>query len=208
GPNDAYFGDADWEILDLANEARMGVDKQDFMGVVVNTDPAHLDPAYVSNAVEQTRKITGRNDLRLLIGDVASPAEVQKQILGPVLRGLADRLAVMDHAAATAALTKASDVARRAIALSDRLARQARRWGALVPDEDQALGVKAKELRNEVARGLDSLRKEYDQRVQDERVVEEIDAGITDARQRLLAWAEAGFGYGDTAQWLAVIAPS
>jgi hypothetical protein len=208
GPNDAYFGDADWEILDLANEARMGVDKHDFVGVVVNTDPAHLEPAYVSNAIEQTLKITERNDLRLLVGDVASAAEVREQILGPVLQGLADRLAVMDHAAASTALTRASDVAKRAIALSDRLARQARRWGAFVPDEDQALGTKAKELRNEVAKALDSLRKEYDQRVQDGEVVQEIDEGITHAKQRLLAWADAGFGYGDLRQWLAVIEPS
>jgi hypothetical protein len=208
GPNDAYFGDADWEVLDLANEARMGVDRHDFVGVVVNTDPAHLDPAYVTNAIEQTRKITERNDIRLLVGDVASAAQVRGQVLGPVLQGLADRLAAMDHAAAGAALSRASDVARRAIALSDRLARQARRWGALVPDEDQALGAKAKELRNEVARALDSLRQEYDQRVQDGAVVQEVDEGITQARQRLLAWAEAGFGYGDLSQWLAVIEPS
>jgi len=208
GPNDAYFGDADWDVLDLANEARMGVDKHDFVGVVVNTDPAHLDSAYVNNAIEQTLKITERNHLRLLVGDVASPAEVRERILGPVLRGLADRLAAMDHAAASAALTRAADVAERAIALSDRLARQARRWGALVPDEDQALGAKAKELRNEVAKALDSLRKEYDQRVQDGEVVQEIDEGITYAKQQLLAWADAGFGYGDPRQWLAVIGPS
>ena len=208
GPNDAYFGDADWEVLDLANEARMGVDRHDFVGVVVNTDPAHLEPAYVSNAIEQTLKITERNDIRLLTGDVASAAEVREQVLGPVLRGLADRLAVMDHAAASAALSRACDVARRAIALSDRLADHARRWGALVPDDDQALGAKAKELRNEVARALDSLRKEYDQRVRDGEVVQEVDEGITHARQRLLSWAEAGFGYGDPGQWLAVIEPS
>ncbi len=208
GPNDAYFGDADWEVLDLANEARMGVDKHDFVGVVVNTDPAHLEPAYVSNAIEQTRKITDRNDLRLFVGDVASAAEVRERILGPVLQGLADRLAVMDHAAASAVLTRASDVAMRAIALSDRLASQARRWGALVPDEDQALGAKAKELRNEVANALDSLRREYDKRVRDGEVVQGIDEGITHAKQRLLAWADAGFGYGDPRQWLAVIEPS
>jgi len=208
GPNDAYFGDADWEILDLANEARMGVAKHDFVSVVVNTDPAHLDPAYVSNAIEQTRKITDRNDLRLLVGDVASGTQVREQVLGPVLQGLADRLAVMDHAAASAALTRAADVARRAIALSDRLARQARRWGALIPDEDQALGARAKELRNEVASALDSLRQEYEQRVLVGEVVQEIDGGITQAKHRLLAWADAGFGYGDLRQWLAVIEPS
>jgi hypothetical protein len=208
GPNDAYFGDADWDVLDLANEARMGVDKHDFVGVVVNTDPAHLDAAHVSNAIEQTLKITERNDLRLFVGDVASAAEVRERILGPVLRGLADRLALMDHAATTAVLTRASDVAKRAIALSDRLARQARRWGALVPDEDQALGAKAKELRNEVARALDGLRKEYDRRVREGEVVQEIDEGITHAKQRLRAWADAGFGYGDPRQWIAVIEPS
>jgi hypothetical protein len=208
GINDAFFGDADWQILDLAYEARMGVDKRDFVGVVVNTDPAHLEAAFVNNAIEQTLKITERNDLRLLVGDVASAAEVRDLILGPVLQGLADHLAGMDHAAASAALTRAADVAKRASELSDRLSRQARRWGALVPDEDQALGAKAKELRNEVARALDILRKEYDQRVADGEVVQEIDEGITHAKQRLLAWADAGFGYGDLRQWLSVIEPS
>jgi hypothetical protein len=208
GPNDAFFGDADWEVLDLANEARMGVDKRDFVSVIVNTDPVHLDPAHVGNAIEQTKKITERNELRLLVGDVAGPAEVREKILGPVLRGLADRLAAMDHAAASTALGRAAEVARQAMTLADRLARQARRWGALVPDEEQALGAKAKELRNEVARALDSLRQEYDQRVQAGEVIQEIDDGITQARQRLLAWAEAGFGYGDQRQWQAVIEPS
>ncbi len=208
GPNDAYFGDADWDVLDLANEARMGVDRHDFIGLVVNTDPPHLDPAYVQNAVEQTRNITGRNDLRLLVGDVASHAEVRDEILAPVLRGLADRLAAMDHAAASAVLTRATEVAQRATALSDRLARQANRWGAHVPDEDQALGARAKELRNEVARALDGLRQEYDQRVADGEVVQELEEGITRAKQDLIAWAEAGFGQGDLRQWLAVIEPS
>jgi hypothetical protein len=208
GPNDAYFGDPDWEILDLANEARMGVDRHDFVSIVVNSDPAHLDPAYVNNAVEQTGKIADRNNLRLLKGDVASAADVRQDILGPILQGLADRLAAMDHAAASATLTRANDVAKRAIALSDRLTRQARRWGLLVPDEDQALGAKAKELRNEVARALDSLRQEYDQRVQAGEVVRETAEGITQAKQRLLGWADAGFGLGDAGHWFAVIEPS
>jgi len=208
GPNDAYFGDADWEVLDTADEARMGVDRHDFVGVVVNTDPAHLDPAYVSNAIEQTQKITERNDLRLLVGDVASGADVRERILGPVLRGLADRLAAMDQAAASAVLTRAADVANRAIEMSGRLARQANRWGAHVPGEDQALGARAKELRNEVARALDGLRKEYDQRVQAGEVVQELDEGITRAKHEVIAWADAGFGHGDLRQWLAVIEPS
>ena len=29
--------------LDLANEARMGVAKHDFVSIVINTDPDHLD---------------------------------------------------------------------------------------------------------------------------------------------------------------------
>lgn len=88
------------------------------------------------------------------------------------------------------------------------LTAQARRWGALVPDEDQALGAKAKELRNEVARALDSLRQECDQRVRAGEVVHETAEGITQAKQRLLGWAEAGFGLGDVGQWFAVIEPS
>jgi hypothetical protein len=208
GPNDAFFGDQDWDVLDLADEARMGVSKRDFVGIVVNTDPAHLDPAYVQNAIEQTLKITGRNDLRLLVGDAANPAEVRDQILGPVLRGLADRLAAMDQAAASAVLVRAGEVARRAVALSARLTRQAGRWASHVPDEDQALDAKAKEVRNDVARSLDSLRQEYAQRVADRQVVEELDAGISRARDSLIEWAEAGFGHGGKDRWMAVIEPS
>jgi hypothetical protein len=208
GPNDAFFGDQDYDVLDLADEARMGVTKGDFVGIVVNTDPAHLDPAYVQNAIEQTLKITERNDLRLLVGDVANPVEVQDQILGPVLRGLADRLAAMDHAAASSVLIRAGEVASRAITLSGRLARQAGRWASHVPDEDQALDAKAKELRNDVARTLDSLRNEYAQWVADQKVVEELDAGISEARQALIDWAEDGFGHGGKERWMAVIEPS
>jgi hypothetical protein len=208
GPNDAFFGDQDWDVLDLADVARMGVDKRDFVAVVVNTDPAHLEPAYVKNAIEQTLKITERNDLRLLVGDVANPGEVREQVLGPVLRGLAERLAAMDQAAASAVLARAAEVARRAIVVSGDLARQASRWASQVPDEDQALDAKAKELRNDVAATLDSLRKEYAQRVLDRTVVEELDEGITQARQSLMAWAEAGFGCGDKSRWMAVAEPS
>jgi hypothetical protein len=208
GPNDAFFGDQDYDVLDLADEARMGVNKGDFVAIVVNSDPAHLDPAYVQNAIEQTLKITERNDLRLLVGDVANPAEVQDQILGPVLRGLADRLAAMDHAAASSVLIRADEVARRAVTLSGRLARQAGRWVSHVPDEDQALDAKAKELRNDVARTLDSLRHEYAQWVADQMVVEELDLGISRARQALIEWAEDGFGHGGKERWLAIIEPS
>jgi hypothetical protein len=208
GPNDAFFGDQDWDVLDLANEARMGVERRDFVGIVINTDPAHLEPAYVQNAVEQTRKIADRNDLRLLTGDVADPVQVREDVLGPVLRGLADRLAVMDQLAASAVLVRAADVARRAVALSERLARQVGRWAAHVPDEDQALEARAKELRNQVARALDELRQEYSQRVAGREVVAELDEGIGWARDALLAWADAGFGQGDRARWLAVIEPS
>ncbi len=68
--------------------------------------------------------------LRLRVGDVADPAQVREEVLGPVLRGLAGRLATMDQMAAGAVLTRAADVARRALALSDRLARQVGRWAA------------------------------------------------------------------------------
>ena len=123
GPNDAFFGDQDWDVLDLADVARMGVDKRDFVAIIVNTDPAHLDPAYVQNAIDQTLKITERNDLRLLVGDVANPAAVRQQILEPVLHGLAERLAAMDQAAAGAVLARAAEVARRAIGLAGEIGR-------------------------------------------------------------------------------------
>ncbi len=204
GLNDSYFGDADWEVLDLADEARMGVDTRDFVSVVINTDPAHLDPAYVSNAIEQTRKITEPIGLRLLVADVASAPQVREEILGPVLAGLAERLAIMDHAAATTALDRVLDVTRRATDLADRLARQAVRWQAPVSSEDQMLRVRASELRLEVLRAMHNLRRTYGQRAEDRQVIEQLAEGITSAKQKLIAWSEAGFGYGDLDRWLAM----
>jgi hypothetical protein len=204
GQTEAFFGELDWGVLTLADEASMGVDRRDFVWVVINKDPAHIEAPYLENAVRQVREVTDRNGLQVLICDVASGADVREQLLDPVLRGLADRLAVMDRAAARTVVIRASEVAQRAIALADRLARQVTRWAGHVPDEEQALRERAKALRNDLALALNNLRREYDRRVLDEEQVPEFDAGISRAKHELMAWAEAGFGMGGREQWLAV----
>jgi hypothetical protein len=204
GQTEAFFGELDWGVLALADEASMGVDQRDFVCVVINEDPAHIEAPYLENAVRQVREVTDRNGLRLLICDVASGEDVREQLLGPVLRGLADRLAAMDRAAAKTVVIRASEVAQRAITLADRLARQVSRWAGHVPDEEQALRERAKALRNDLGLALNDLRREYDRRVLDGELVPEFDAGISRAKHELMAWAEAGFGLGGREQWLAV----
>ena len=208
GPNESVFSDADSDALDLADEVRMGVEWHDFVSIIINTDPSYLESADVQNSVEHALKIAKRNGLLLLVGDVADLLDVRDQILGPVLRSLADRLAAMDHRAATVVLPRASDVATRAEDLADRLVRQVEQWRVCVSDEGQVLRTRSRELRHKIARALNDLRREYGQQAEDRQVIREFEEGIARAKQRLIAWAEAGFGWGDYGQWLAVVEPA
>jgi hypothetical protein len=148
----SWIGDDDWKVLKLADEASMGVDSADFIKFVINTDPANVTPEQLNNAVaEATAQITKPNGIMLLVGDVASPSDVQQKILGPVLEHLAHRLAVMDRTAAGTQVAKARDLARRVDAVARRIAGEVRRRERLIPSEDMALATAAKQLRNSVS---------------------------------------------------------
>jgi hypothetical protein len=204
----AFFEEEDWEVLSLADAARMGVQTADFVYIVINSDPTHVVRAALDNAVAKAREIAERNGLRLLVGDVANESGVRDHIFAPVLQGLANRLAAMDRAAANAVVTQASSVAEQAIELADRLAADVTRWEAHIPDEEQALRDQAKLKRNDVAQALDGLRKQYDRRVRDNEPVPELSQGITRAKEMLTKWAGTGFGMGSQKEWLAVIEPA
>src|SRR5450755_423461 len=146
----AFFDETDWDVLRLADAARMGVAAADFVSVVINSDPSHVTPAMLDNAAAKAREVVERNSLPLLVGNVADTAEVREDIFGPVLRGLAEHLAQMDLAAAAAVLTQARGLAERAINLADWLADIARRREKRVPDEEKALRTEAKRLRNTI----------------------------------------------------------
>lgn len=201
----AFFEEQDWDVLKLADEARMGVQVADFVSVVINSDPPHVAEAALGNAVAKAREIADRNGFRLLAGDVADVVDVRDYIFGPVLEGLADRLAAMDRAAAGAVVARTSRVAEQVMALADQMAGQVRAWARHVPNEEKALDGQAKRMRNDVALSLKDLRRQYDQRVRDREPVPELGTGIAQARDKLTKWAAAGFGLGSEQTWLAAM---
>ena len=106
--------------VDVLLQAKRPALAEAFIGPVISSDPTHIQAAALENAERKAREeITGPNRIRLLIGDVASPDEVRENILGPVLGGLAQRLADMDRQAAATQIGKASDVAGRALAVME-----------------------------------------------------------------------------------------
>jgi hypothetical protein len=206
GLGEAFIGEDDWRILNLADAARMGVDRADFIGFVINSDPKHIEAAARDNAEKKAREeITTPNSLRLLVGDVADPDEVREKILGPVLDGLADRLADMDRRAAATQIEKASDIAGRALAVIERLAVEASRRARQIPSKEQALSRAAKRLRGSTAKDLDDLCKEYDRRASKPEPVPELSKAISRAAEDLNKWADGGFGLGSKQKWLTVI---
>jgi hypothetical protein len=204
--SDAFIGEEDWRILNLADAARMGVDRADFIGFVINSDPEHIEAAARDNAEKKAREeITTPNNLRLLVGDVADPDEVREKILGPVLDGLAHRLADMDRRAAATQIEKASGIAGRALAVIERLAAEASRRARQIPSKEQALSRAAKRLRGSTAKDLDDLCKEYDGRASKPEPVPELSKAISRAAGDLNKWAADGFGLGSKQKWLTVI---
>jgi hypothetical protein len=204
----SWIGAEDWRVLELADEARMGVDRADFISFVMNTDPGHVKPEELDNAVTQARSEITNNPrgIRLLIGDVASGSEVRQDILDPVLERLAERLAIMDGTAAATQVNRARVLAERVQIVADRLAEEVHRRERRVPDEKRALESAAKQLRNSVSTQLDVLIDEYDRQARDHQPVPELAHAIASASANLTRWADAGFGLGSKEAWLVKVA--
>jgi hypothetical protein len=202
---EAYVGEPDWEVLRLADAARMGVDHADFLTFVINTYPGKVEPDAVNNLRRDAQQITDRNGVHLRVGDVSNPDDVRVKILGPVLEHLALRLAAMDRKAAQTQIDKALAVADRASRLTDRVGAEVSSREGQIPDDQQALRKAANELRSVVGHEMDKLRKDYDRRAKEQEPVRELNEAITNARERLLKWADAGFGKGSKREWLTTV---
>jgi hypothetical protein len=202
---EAFIGEQDWDVLRLADAASMGVDPADFLAFVINTYPGELDQNSVANATRDAHRITDRNGVQLHVGDVQNPDDVRDKILGPVLEHLALRLAAMDRKAARTQIDKALTIADQASRLADQGAAEVGRRRRLVPDDQKALREAANELRGRVARQMKALREDYARRAQEQEPIQELTEAIAGARERLLKWADAGFGKGTRQQWLTAV---
>ena len=202
---EAYVGELDWEVLGLADAARMGVDHADFLTFVINTYPDKVPPDVVNNLRRDAQRIADRNGVQLRAGDVSNRDDVRVKILGPVLEHLALRLAAMDRQAAQVQIDRAlavADLASKAIAqIGAEVSSQERQ----IPDEQQALRRAANELRAVVGHQMNKLRADYDRRAREQEPVQELNAAIAQARERLLKWADGGFGKGSKREWLTTV---
>jgi hypothetical protein len=198
---EAYVGDLDWDVFRLTDAARMGVDPADFLTFVINTYPEKIEPDAVNNLRRAAQVITDRNGVELRVGDVSNPADVRVKILGPVLEHLAQKLVVMDRQAAQTQIMKALTVADRASRAIAQMGAEVSSQERQIPDEQQMLRREANELRSKVGYSMDKLRADYDRRAQQQQPVQELNAAIAQARDRLLKWADAGFGKGSKREW-------
>lgn len=202
---EAFVGDLDWDVLKLADAARMGVDHADFLTFVINTYPDKIEPDVVNNLRREAQVITQRNGVQLRVGDVSNPDDVRLKILGPVLEHLAQKLAAMDRQAAQVQVKNALDVADRVSAVIATMNAEVSDQERQIPDEQQALRKAANALRSDVGFRMDKLRTEYDRRAREQQPVQELNAAIAGARDRLLKWAAAGFGKGSKREWLVTV---
>ena len=203
----SFFDSADnIGILRLADQATMGVDRGDFTCLVINEDATKPVTAEIANVLKGARTFAADNGYLLVNGDASDKVQAREKILGPVLAKLAERLEAMDAAAAADVTRSASAVANGAISAAGQLTSGANRWQVLLPSEDDALRIRAKKLRNDIADGLLKLAERYERDVRDGQPIPEVEQGIGQARERLAQWANTQFGGPGRKQWLAQFA--
>ncbi|EIV91715.1 GTPase [Frankia sp. QA3] len=197
----AFVTEEDWQTIRLADAARGGVGLDDFVFVVVNRDSAHLPQALFDNAIQRITTETAKRGIRVLAPDVADPGQVVTGLMEPALAHLAARLAEMDRAAVTRVLQTVEQVGRDVQALTQEVQQRVRGWRSQLPNEQDAFRRLAIDLRNTIALDLTALLARYDELVQDDRPIEDLERGITEAAQTMRAYVDAGLGRGSREAW-------
>ena len=156
--------DADWDVLQLADDASAGVRRSDFLHYVINRD-ADVPSEYFDSALARTTADAMRLGIDVRVCDIerSAPDEVTEAILAPELSLLAERLAAMDRDAATFVLAEISGTVTQARNLVGELAQRIGSWQASLPDPAERLRGRIRELRLRIASDLDRVCAEYDQ---------------------------------------------
>jgi len=197
----AFVTDEDWQTIQLADVARVGVSLGDFLFIVVNRDPEHLEPGLFDNALHRIKTEADRRRIRVLPADVADEAEVNLDVMEPVLAHLAANLAEMDLAAITGVLEQVEYVAATAAALSQDIQVRVYGWRAGLPNADDAFRRLAVELCDQMADDLERFCDKYDQTVDADQPIEELARGIAEAAGQLREFVANGLGKGSREAW-------
>lgn len=191
--SNAYFSDADWEILSLADELRLGADRSDFIGLVINRDP-HAGQSVLTNIISDIQTIADSNGVRLFIVDVLDPRDVRDNLLVPLLDGLDERLSEMDQAMVQNVASRALDVVELAQVMAESLVAEASRREGHGPDEQQELRERFMRPFYEVLAALADLGVTRDRAASDDDSTLELTSAHTTVRSRRTApRVHAGF---------------
>jgi hypothetical protein len=193
--------DPDWEVMQLADEAAGGVHRDDFIHYIVNQDSS-IPPDFLARAWAAAREAAERLGFDVLRCDIKQSPDVTGEVLEPVLRHLAKRLADMDRDAIQQVLTELREVAADIRALAEELAREAGKWLAGLPNEQEAFRIRARELKNKVSVDLDAVLRKYDDLAKQGKPIPELDREIQIAVEEMHRWVDEGLDAGSPDLWL------
>ncbi len=193
--------DPDWDVMALADEAAGGVRRDDFVHYVINLDST-IPRDYLDRAWTAAREAAERAGFDAQRCDIKRSANVTEEVLEPVLRHLAKRLADMDRDAVQQVLTELRDAAAEMRALAEELARWANKWLSGLPDEQERFRKRARELKNAVSVELQVVLRKYDEIAKARQPIPELDQEIASAVQDIRRWLRDGLGEGTPDLWL------
>jgi hypothetical protein len=198
---DSFITGADESALRSVDAARGGVELRDAFRVVVNPDLVRHLPGHLANALEKIDAKVRDRGIGVFVADVDSPSDVARNVLGPALEHLADRLAEMDRAAVSAVLRDVEQLSSDVATFVDMLASTVKGWRAGQSSQETQLAKLSRKLRDKVSRDLWDLMVTYDRSVADGAVDKDLGAAITSAAQTARAQLADGFGKGRD-QWI------
>jgi hypothetical protein len=175
---------------------------EDFVHVVVNEDTSQLPPEGLERTTREMRAEAGKRGIHVLILNAQSPATVHGGLMEPLLRHLAERLAVMDRAATHAVLTSAREVAGKLAALAETVTQRLSGWQAAMPDQVDELHARAERLRDDLATPLATITDHYVADAAAGKTDAALEAAVRSAASQARDWAKGGLGVGSRAGWL------
>ncbi|MEV4626784.1 hypothetical protein AB0J90_10915 [Micromonospora sp. NPDC049523] len=195
-----HYGDDDFQILQLGQDAGHDVRLADFLVMVVNRDMSLAESSF-RNAFAEVEQVTRSQGITTLECNAADETSVQDRVLLPVLGHLADRLAGMDAMVITAMRRRLDEIVSATRTVVGRLDHQVKRWRQTLPDEDDQVRALSYELRNTLGQALFELQDAYADAVRQENPIEQIELAIGTAEEQVRKWTEEGFGRGQHAEW-------
>jgi len=197
-----FWSDSDWDNIGLADSARGGVSLEDFVFIVVNQDETQLTTEGLRRTTEKMRAEASKRGIPVLTPNAHRPETVHTDLMEPILRHLAQKLADMDRAATRAVLIEAQEVAAEVAELAAKATSRLSGWRAAMPNERDQLRAQASELRWALAATLAAISDRYEVAAAQGRTDPAFQKAVESAVSEARAWIDAGLGSGSRGQWL------